>query len=184
MAVTAGVNMQALVQDDFLPVTKTSSFLTEELLPQAANMLQQFRDKLDRNMNEPQLWVHSDELYAMVTDKKPFINGAFVGLFINNIWSPFNFTSSRCDLSTSMNLFLWCPADQQSHQYAKEEGDVVTEQNDARMSQGKAKIGRSLPVGKVHGSTGCYFGTFMDGSHSRHNHQEGEELRTCLWPTV
>ena len=42
MAVTAGVNMQASVQDDFLPVTKTSSFLTEELLPQAANMLQHF----------------------------------------------------------------------------------------------------------------------------------------------
>ena len=97
-------------------------------------------------MNEPQLWVHSDELYAMVTDKKPFINGAFVGLFINNIWSPFNFTSNRCDLSKSMNLFLWCLADQQSQQYAKEEGDVITEQNDARMSQGKAKIGRSVPV--------------------------------------
>ena len=97
--------MQASVQDDFLPVAKTSSFLTEELLLQAANMLQQFRDKLERNMNEPRPWVHSDVLYAMVTDKKPFINGAFVGLFINNIWSPFNFTSSQCDLSMSMNLF-------------------------------------------------------------------------------
>ena len=42
MAITAGVHMQASVQDDFLPVTKTSSFLTEELLPQAANMLQHF----------------------------------------------------------------------------------------------------------------------------------------------
>ena len=42
MAVTAGVHMKVSVQDDFLPVTKTSSFLTEELLPQAVNMLQQF----------------------------------------------------------------------------------------------------------------------------------------------
>ena len=45
-----------------------------------------------------------------------------------------------------MDIFLWCPADQQSQQYAKEEDDVVAEQNDARMSQGKAKIGRSVPV--------------------------------------
>ena len=146
MAVTAGVNMRMSVQENFLPVTKSSSFLTKELLPQAANMLQQFRGKFERNMNEPRPRVHSDVLCIMVTNKKPFINGAFVGLFINNIWSPLYFASSRCDLSESMNLFLWCPADQQSQQYAKEEGDVVTEQNDAPMSQGKAKIGRSVPV--------------------------------------
>ena len=138
MAVTASVNMRASIQDDFLPVTKSSSFLTEELLRQVANMIQQFRDELERNMQEPRPWVHSDVLYTMVTDKKPFISGAFVGLFINNIWSPLHFTLSRCDLSKSKNLFLWCPSDQQ--------GNVVTEQNDARMSQGKAKIGRSVPV--------------------------------------
>ena len=97
-------------------------------------------------MNEPQPWVHSEELYAMVIDKKPSVNSTFVGLFINNIWSPLNFTSDRCDLSKSMHLFLWCPADQQSQQYSKEEGDVVTEQNDTRMSQGKAKVGHNVPV--------------------------------------
>ena len=52
-AVTTGVNMRTSVQDDFLSVTKSSSFLTKELLPQVANMLQQFRDELERNMNEP-----------------------------------------------------------------------------------------------------------------------------------
>ena len=146
MVVAAGVNMRTSVQDNFLPVTKSWSFLIKELLPQAANMLQQFQDKIERSMNEPRLWVHSDVLYTMVTDKKPFINGAFVGLFISNIWSLLHFTSGQCDLSKSMHLFLWHPADQQSQQYAKEEGDVVTEQNDAPMSQGKAKIGRSVPV--------------------------------------
>ena len=97
-------------------------------------------------MNEPQPWVYNAVLYAMTIDKKPFVNGTFVGLFINNIWCPLDFNSAQCDLSKSMNIFLWCPADQQSQQYAKEEGDVVTEQNDAPMSQGKAKIGRSVPV--------------------------------------
>ena len=146
MAVTAGVHMLTSEQADYLPVTKISSFLTEELLPQSANMLQQFRDELERVMQDPGPWVHNEELYNTVADKTPFINGFFVGLFINNLWSPVSFTSSKCDLSKNMNIFLWCPADQQSQQYAKEEDAVVTEQNDARMNQGKAKIGHRVPL--------------------------------------
>ena len=87
-------------------MTTPLSFLTKELLPQAANMLQQLRNEIERNMQEPRPWVHSDVLYTMMTDKKPFINSTFVDLFINNIWPPLHFTLSRCDLSKSMNLFL------------------------------------------------------------------------------
>ena len=94
MVVTAGVDMRASVQEEFLPVTKALSFLTEELLPHAAIMLHQFRDELERIMNEPQPRVHNEVLYAMAIDKKPFVNGTFVGLLINNIWCPLDFTSA------------------------------------------------------------------------------------------
>ena len=146
MAINTNVYLGTLVQGEHLSVTKPSEFLTKELLPQAANMLQQFRDTIKRNMLEPKPWIHSKTLYSMVTDKKPFINSACVGFFVNNIWPMAPYTSNQCNVSIAMNLFLWFPADQQSKQYLKEEGDIVTEQSEAQMSQGKAKVGCKVPV--------------------------------------
>ena len=84
MTINDNLYLQILVQGKLLSVTK--SFLTKELLLQAANMFRQFQDGIERNMLNPKSWVHNKTLYTTVTDKKPFINIVFVGFFVNNIW--------------------------------------------------------------------------------------------------
>ena len=53
ITINADVYLQTSVQGELLSVTKPSSFLTKELLPQAANMLHQFHDEIERNMLDP-----------------------------------------------------------------------------------------------------------------------------------